>query len=124
MDSKMASTVAERITDFQRCTDELNATDYFADPLAWDEVADRRCRALEALLDEKSANVQEFADKFTALIPITEEDSEEVVLTVLADDLRTLARGGVMLNDVMAAVFAIVIAFDLMLVVLSIGGNY
>jgi hypothetical protein len=122
--SHSKSRMAERITDFQHLTDELSQTDYWADPLAWDEVADRRCRALESLLDERPGTVAEFSDKFTALTPIIEEDSGAVVLNVLAEDMRTLARSGVMLNDVLAAVFAIVIAFDLMLVVLSIGGHY
>jgi hypothetical protein len=125
MGFEMASTMAERITDFQHLTDELNRTDYFADPLGWDEVADRRCRALEALLDERPTSIAQFADKFEVLIPIAEEeDSGNVVLTVLAEDMHILARGRAMLNDLLAVVFAVAIVFNLMLVILSIGGNY
>jgi hypothetical protein len=79
---------------FERLTAELDACDYWVDPMGWDAIADRRCRALEALLDERSASVAEFADKFEALISITAEDTDFTVLRLLADDIRALSVRG------------------------------
>ena len=86
--SRMPALIAE----FQRLTYELDDIDHSEDPFGWDEVANRRCRVLEALLDEKPSTVAEFSAKFSALIPFTEEDTQLVALNVLADDIRTLAE--------------------------------
>jgi hypothetical protein len=91
--STRASGMPERIADFRRLTDELDAVDQHADPMRWDDVANRRCRALEALLDQVPASVEEFAAKFEALLDYTEEDSELVALRILAADIRALVEG-------------------------------
>jgi hypothetical protein len=80
------------IAEFQRLTAALDAIDHCDDPLGWDEVATARCRALEALLDERPKSIAEFSAKFEALIEFTEEDTELVVLNVLAEDVRVLAE--------------------------------
>lgn len=86
--SRMPALIAE----FQRLTTMLDAIDHFADPLGWDAVATARCRALEALLDEKPTSIAEFATKFEALLEFTEEDTGLTVLRILAEDIRYLAE--------------------------------
>jgi hypothetical protein len=82
------------IAAFQRLTRELDAIDYWNDPFGWDDVAQRRCRALEELLNEKPATVGEFSDKFEALIPFSAEDTELTALRILAADIAALSRRG------------------------------
>src|SRR3954447_18698711 len=64
--------------DFKRHTEALQSIDFYTQGMAWDAAANARCRALEALLDERPANLAEFLIKFSALIEYTEEDSELV----------------------------------------------
>lgn len=80
------------IAAFERLTAELDAVDYWDDPMQWEAIADRRCRALEALLDEKPRSIGAFSAKFEALLEFTEEDTELTVLRILAEDVRALAE--------------------------------
>jgi hypothetical protein len=54
-------------------------------------VGDLESRALEALLDQRPADMAEYHAKFEALIPATENDTEFYVLRVLSADARELA---------------------------------
>jgi hypothetical protein len=84
--------MAHLIAEYRRCAEALAATDYATDPVAWDVVGDLESRALEALLDQRPANMAEYHAKFVALIPATENDTEFYVLRVLAADARELAE--------------------------------
>lgn len=84
--------LAARIAEFDRLTVALNAIDHYDQPMQWNDVADRRCRALEALLDHRPADIAEFGDKFQALITFTAEDTDFTVLRLLAEDIRALAK--------------------------------
>ena len=80
------------IAEYRRCAEIFAATDYATDAAAWDAAGDLECRALEALLDQRPANMAEFTAKFEAVIPATENDTEFHVLRVLAADARALAE--------------------------------
>jgi hypothetical protein len=84
--------MAHLIAEYRRCAEALAATDYATDPVAWDAAGDLESRALEALLDQRPANMAEYHAKFVALIPATENDTEFYVLRVLAADARELAE--------------------------------
>ena len=84
--------MAHLIAEYRRCAETFAATDYVTDPVAWDAVGDLESRALEALLDQRPANMAEYHAKFEALIPATENDTEFYVLRVLAADARELAE--------------------------------
>jgi hypothetical protein len=84
--------MAHLIAEYRRCAEALAATDYVTDPVAWDAAGDLESRALEALLDQRPANMAEYHAKFEAVIPATENDTEFYVLRVLAADARELAE--------------------------------
>jgi hypothetical protein len=84
--------MAHLIAEYRRCAEALAATDYATDPVAWDTAGDLESRALEALLDQRPANMAEYHAKFEAVIPATENDTEFYVLRVLAADARELAE--------------------------------
>lgn len=84
--------MAHLIAEYRRCAEALTATDYATDPVAWDVVGDLESRALEALLDQRPANIAEYQARFDALIPATENDTEFYVLRVLAADARALTE--------------------------------
>jgi hypothetical protein len=84
--------MAHLIAEYRRCAEALAATDYATDPVVWDAAGDLESRALEALLDQRPANMAEYHAKFEALIPATENDTEFYVLRVLAADARELAE--------------------------------
>ena len=84
--------MAHLIAEYRRCAEALAATDYATDPVAWDVVGDLESRALEALLDQRPANMAEYYARLEALIPATENDTEFYVLRVLAADARDLAE--------------------------------
>jgi hypothetical protein len=84
--------MAHLIAEYRRCAETLAAIEYATDAVAWDAVGDLESRALEALLDQRPANMAEYHTKFEALIPATENDTEFYVLRVLAADARELAE--------------------------------
>jgi hypothetical protein len=84
--------MAHLIAKYRRCAEILAATDYVTDAVAWDAAGDQESRALEALLDQRPANMAEYHAKFDALIPATGNDTEFYILRVLAADARELAE--------------------------------
>ena len=84
--------MAHLIAEYRRCAEALAARDYATDPVAWDAAGDLESRALEALLDQRPANMAEYHARFEAVIPATENDTEFYVLRVLAADARELAE--------------------------------
>jgi hypothetical protein len=87
----------ELIAEYRRRTAALDAIDFAERPRAWDAAAERRCRALDALLAERPGGVADHCAKYTALMSFLPEDCELVSLGILADEARDLAEaaGGV-----------------------------
>jgi hypothetical protein len=83
----------DRIAEFRHRTAALDALDPSERPFDCEAAAEARCRALDALLDEHPAGVDDYHAKFTALLGFIPEDLELVSLGVLADDARDLAEG-------------------------------
>jgi hypothetical protein len=82
------------IDAFNRCTAALKAIDYHDDPGGWEAAAFTRCRAVEALIDERPATTADFTAKFSALKEFAiEEDGDLVALRVLIEDAQTLWPG-------------------------------
>ena len=92
--SGVSPRMSELISEFVRCTDALDATDHDTDPLGWDRAADIRCRALEALLDERPSTMADYAAKISALVGFIEEDADghSIVLNTLVEDAQLLAE--------------------------------
>lgn len=86
----VSSRMLELIAEYRRWTAALDVIDFGERPPEWDAVADRRCRAIDALLAERSASVADHCAKYTALMSFFPEDFELVSLGVLADEARGL----------------------------------
>jgi hypothetical protein len=85
--------MSDLITEFDRCTADLRAVDYGADPLAWQAAADARCDALQRLLDHRPGSLTDLRAKAEALTAFVYERDELIALHVLAADIRDLAEG-------------------------------
>jgi hypothetical protein len=82
------------IDAFNRGTAALKAIDYHDDPGEWEAAAFTRCRAVEALIDERPATASDFTAKFAALKEFAiEEDGDLIALRVLIEDAQTLWPG-------------------------------
>jgi hypothetical protein len=90
--ARVSPRMAGLIAEYQRCAAALAAIDDDADPIAWEAAGEVECRALEALLDRRPANIAEFHAKLTVLIPATASDTEFVILRILAEDARLLTE--------------------------------
>jgi hypothetical protein len=91
-DAAPRSRMRELIAEYRRWTAALDAIDFCERPREWDAVADRRCRAVDALLAERSAGLADHCAKYTALMSFFPEDCELVSLSILADEARDLVE--------------------------------
>jgi hypothetical protein len=73
--NKNGEQMAHFIGEYQRCAEALAAPTMARNQVSWDAAGDLQSRALEVLLDQRTAKLADYHTKIDALIPVTENDT-------------------------------------------------